>query len=67
MPQVVPRASAIEQAAREVLREPTGAAERVLAGFVGIGQGKTFDVSILDALTPPFNTTPDIRFAPATE
>jgi len=54
MAQDVQSASAIEQAAREVLREPTGAAERVLAGFVGNRSGQTFDVSILDALTPPF-------------
>ena len=52
MPQDVPRASAIEQAAREVLRDPGGPAERVLAALVGIGEGEAFDVSILDALTP---------------
>jgi len=48
----VPRASAIERAAREVLKDPGEPAERVLAALVGIGEGETFDVSILDALTP---------------
>src|SRR3954469_8010612 len=52
MPQDAPRASAIEQAARELLKEPAGAAERILAALVGIGEGETFDLSILDALTP---------------
>ena len=40
MPQDVPRASAIEQAAREVLKDPGGQAERVLAALVGIGEGE---------------------------
>jgi transcription elongation GreA/GreB family factor len=52
MPQDAPRASAIEQAAREVLKDPGGSAERVLAALVGIDEGQPFDVSILDALTP---------------
>ena len=40
MPQDVPRASAIEQAAREVLKDLGGQAERVLAALVGIGEGE---------------------------
>jgi hypothetical protein len=52
MPQDVPRASAIELAASEVLKNPGGPAERILAAIVGISEGDAFDVSILDALTP---------------
>jgi hypothetical protein len=52
MPHDVPRASAIEQAVAEVLKDRRGPAERVLAALLGIGEGDTFDVSIFDALTP---------------
>ena len=52
MPPGVPRTSAIEQAASEVLKDPGGPAERILAAIVGISEGEAFDVSILDALTP---------------
>jgi hypothetical protein len=52
MPQDVPRASAIEQAALVVLKDPGGPAERILATIVGISEGEAFDVSILDALAP---------------
>ncbi len=52
MPQDVPRGSAIERAALEVLKDPGGPVERILAALVGISQGEAFDLSILDALTP---------------
>jgi hypothetical protein len=52
MPQDVPRTSAIELAASEVLKDPGGPAEQILAALVGISEGEAFDASIIDALTP---------------
>lgn len=52
MAQDVPRATAIQQAAMQVLQEPNGPAERILVALLGMNDGDEFDVSILDALTP---------------
>src|SRR4051812_1506834 len=52
MPQDVPRATAIEQVARELLKDRGSPAERILAGLLGMDEGPGFDISILDAMTP---------------
>lgn len=55
LPNDLPRSTALEQAAREVLetagpqREP---ARKIMAALLGIGGEQDFDPGILDALTP---------------
>jgi hypothetical protein len=55
LPNDLPRSTALERAAREVLeaagqdREP---ARQIMAALLGIGAGEDFDPTMLDALTP---------------
>ena len=52
----VPRAVALEQAAREVLAPRDGEApklaRRILAALLGIDRQAGFDVAVMDAMTP---------------
>jgi hypothetical protein len=55
LPNDLPRSTALEQAAREVLesaeeqREP---ARKIMAALLGLGSEQDFDTGVLDALTP---------------
>jgi hypothetical protein len=51
----LPRSTALEQAAREVLETAgshTEPAWKIMAALLGIGGEQNFDVGVLDALTP---------------